>query len=222
MGCENGLRYESRQGPVDKGGFYMKVLIRGAAGMGLLFFLTAGCVTERMESPDDGKTYLRKELDKIVKRLPFQNGTALYQDLNRLVAFGEFAVEPMRACLDDDNAKVRAAGAYVLGQLKVTDAVEDLVALTRDENKQVRLEAARAVLEIGAWDTVPVLLEGLEDESPSVRYLCFEVLHRKTGEDFGYRFNAPEPERTGALERWREWWRRMEQNPSSAANLASR
>ena len=199
----------------------MSISIR-AACLCLFLGLAAGCVSERVEPPDDGKVFLKKEMEKVVKRLPFQTGLAFYQDLNRLVAFGDFAKEPMQECLTDSNPKMRAAGAYVLGQLKVTEVVPDLIELTRDENKQVRLEASRAVLEIGAWDTIPVLIQGLEDENKSVRYLCFDVLNRKTGEDFGFKYDAPEPERTKAVLKWKQWWGSVERDPCVSNNLASR
>ena len=181
----------------------------------------AACVTEQVEDPDSGESYLNREIDKVVKRLPYQTGPDLYRDLNKLIAFGSFAVEPMREALDHPNAKVRSSGAYVLGQLQAEDAVDDLMDLTKDENKLVRLEAARAVLEIGAWETVPILLDGLKDQDQSVRFLCIQALKQKTGEDFGYKFSTPAEEQREALHKWQNWWNATKGNENMEGSMGT-
>ena len=173
------------------------------------FFLIcclSACVTERIEDPDSGEAYLDREIDKVVQRIPYETGKALFRDLNKLIAFGSFAIEPMCECLRHPNAKVRCSGAYVLGQLQAEGVVNDLLALMDDENKLVRLEAARAVLEIGAWDTVPVLLEGMNDPEENIRILSFQALKKKIGVDFGYKIRGTAEERQESLNKWNAWW----------------
>lgn len=192
--------------------------------LAVLCFVTvfAGCVTETTEESDDGKQYLDKQIDKIVARLPNQNGMELYTDIQHLVAFGDYAVDSMMKCLDHDNSKVRSSAALVLGQLKAGKAVDKLVKVAfNDRNKLVRLEAARAVLDIGKWDTVPVLIMGLEDEQIGTRQLCAWALESKTGETFGYIFDGPETERLASVGKWQNWWKVRLADPTFKDNLAA-
>jgi hypothetical protein len=183
--------------------------------------ILAGCVTETVNHSDDGKRYLDKQINEIVARLPNQDGMDLYADISHLVAFGNFAVDPMIECLDSDNSQVRSSAALVLGQLKAGKALDKLIRVAfNDENKLVKLEAARAVLDIGKWDTIPVLIDGLDDGQISTRQLCEWALETKTGESFGYAFDAPEEERLASIEKWQEWWRLKIEDPTFRDNLA--
>jgi len=184
----------------------------------VLFF---SCVTEPVDAPADGKAYLDRELAKVIKRLPLRSGMELYSDLNRLIAFGDFAIEPMMGCLEDSNSKVRSSAAFVLGQLRAVDALDTLLDLTEDRDKLVRYEAARAVMEIGAWDTIPLLIEGLADESPFIRYLCIQALNRGTKEHFNYHYDGSEEDRGFAIEKWHIWWNDQKDNPAYESNLAA-
>ena len=196
-------------------------------GMALITLLigTMGCVTERTEATQqqqDGREYLHSEVARIVARLSLKNGRELYMDLGRLVAFGDFSVEPMMDCLKSDDAKMRSSAAFVLGQLKHQNALDELMELTTDENKLVRFEAARAVLEIGAWDSIPVLFDGLEDDEAYVRYLCIQTLSAKTGETFGYVFDGEPESRSRAIKAWKIWWEMRHGRKAESERLTAR
>ena len=198
----------------------MKIAIQMVFSV-VLVVLLAACVTERVGIGADGEAFMERQVQKIVARIPYQSGPALIEDLNRLIAFGHFSVKPMCECLKSRNAKVRSSAAFVLGQLKVTESLDELFDLTDDKNKLVRLEAARAILDIGAWDTVPILLVGLGDNEKSVRYLSFDALNRKTGENFGFQFDGPAEERREATEKWFLWWEIEKENPAIVGNMIS-
>ncbi|MFH2000147.1 MAG: HEAT repeat domain-containing protein [Planctomycetota bacterium] len=183
--------------------------------------LTA-CVTERLDGPDEGRAFLEGEVKKVVDRLPYQNGMALFTDINHLVSFGRFAVDPMIECLDSPNEKVRSSAALVLGTLRADAALEKLLSMVDDQNKWVRLEVARAVLEIGAWDTIPIIIDGLNDEDLRTRELCFHLLNEKTGEDFGYTVKAEKEDRVAAVDRWKIWWERSKTDPNIQGNLTAK
>jgi hypothetical protein len=189
--------------------------------LSVLLMGLAGCVTERVETEESGEAYLEREVNNIIERIPYESGPQLHGLLLSLVAFQQFAVEPVTGVLDHENPKVRSSAAFVLGQLKAEEALERLMELTEDDNKLVRYEAARAVLEIGLWDTVPFLLQGLDDDDPRVRFLCFEALNRNTGESHGYDYEAPSEERSEAVGRWQAWWRSQEGAPALEGNLAT-
>ena len=190
-----------------------------------VLLICSGCVTQRVDQHDenDGESYLKQEIDKVVKRLHLESGQDLYVDLSRLIAYGSFAVEPMRNLLDHDNPQMRSSAAYVLGQLKSTEAIEDLMALLEDEDKLVRYEAARALLEIGAWkSSIPVLLGGLDDDTPNIRFLCQEILEKKLPQDFGYQYDGPKEERLEAIRKMKAWWEGQPQSDNPKDNLAAR
>lgn len=181
----------------------------------------SACVTERVDGPDQGKAFLEKEIDKIIARLPYQTGIDLFKDINHLVSYDRFVIEPMMECLDSPNDKVRSSAALVLGTLRAEESLEKLLTMTEDESKWVRMEVARAVLEIGAWDTIPLLIDGLDDEDERTRELCIHVLRDKTGENFGYVQNAQEQDRCVAVQAWRNWWSRVRTDPTYQGNLAA-
>jgi len=183
--------------------------------------LTA-CVSERVDGPDQGRVFLQSEIDKIVNRLPYQNGVELFQDINHLLTYDPFVIEPMIECLDSPNDKVRSAAALVLGTLRAGEALEKLLTMVDDQNRWVRMEVARAVLEIGAWDTIPIIINGLEDEDPRTRELCFHLLKDKTGEEFGYDLNAEEQDQALAVENWKSWWERIRIDPSFQGNMTAK
>jgi hypothetical protein len=186
----------------------------------LLIVMTA-CVTEPVDQEQSGEDFLQKEVDEIISRLPYESGPELHGLLLRLIAFESFAVDPVMACLDHENSKMRSSAAFVLGQIRDKKALPELIDLTEDDNKLVRFESARAVLEIGAWDTIPLLLSGLEDEDPQIRYLCYETLNRNTGESFGYDHVSTEEDRLRAVKKWQAWWKGLEGSPMLEGNLAA-
>ena len=67
-----------------------------------------------------------------------------------------------------------------------------------------RVRAAVQSAEAGDADAVDLLIELLDDADRAVRMYSILALERLCGEDYGYRYYAPEAERTAAIARWRE------------------
>jgi hypothetical protein len=52
---------------------------------------------------------------------------------------------------------------------------------------------------------VPQLIRSLRSDDPLVRMVAGDALIRLTGEDFGYRYDQSETDRTAAMKRWESW-----------------
>jgi len=69
------------------------------------------------------------------------------------------------------------------------------------------VDRARAAVQLGESHdpaAIPVLVGLLEDPDRGVRMYAILALRRSCGEDFGYRYYAPEPKRAAAVDRWRQ------------------
>ncbi|MBL8879787.1 MAG: hypothetical protein JNG88_11770 [Phycisphaerales bacterium] len=66
-----------------------------------------------------------------------------------------------------------------------------------------RARAAVRVAESGDSTAVHELVDLLQDDDAGVRLYTIEALRRLCGEDFGYRYQAPAPQREGATQAWR-------------------
>lgn len=81
----------------------------------------------------------------------------------------------------------------------------------------LRASAARLLGEVGDASSVAHLIDALGDQSSHVganyrepgmattRYWANESLKKLTHQDFGFVWNAPEPDRQAAIRRWRDW-----------------
>jgi len=177
--------------------------------LSIAILVFSSCVTERVEKTHnklDGEEYLRKEIAKVVERLPYDKDIDLYNDQQLLVTFGDYAAEPMIDCLKHSNQDVRSSAIYVLGQIECLDAVDDITKLLDDDNKFVRYEAARTLLKLGIYNSIPTLIDGLDDDSVHIRNQCYGALNRKTGETFNYSVKAERVERLKAIRQWELWW----------------
>jgi hypothetical protein len=67
-----------------------------------------------------------------------------------------------------------------------------------------RAEAAVRAADAGQPDAVHELVSLLDDNDSAVRFYAIQSLRRLCGQDFGYRYFAPEAERAAAVRRWRE------------------
>lgn len=193
------------------------------AGLVLLLCCSFSCVTERAdEEQDNADDYLIAQVNSTIAKVRYQEGSELYVSLHKLMAYGTFAIDPLRKCLKDKNSKMRSSAAYVLGQMQADVALDDILELTKDENKLVRYEAARATLEIGVWDAIPISIMGLGDDDPYIRHLCFEVLNRKTGEKFGYSYSLEGEAQQASIQRWHAWWMEKQNDPAVQGMLTDR
>lgn len=67
-----------------------------------------------------------------------------------------------------------------------------------------RARAAVACAEAGDAEAVDLLIELLDDHDRGVRMYTILALERLCGEDYGYRYYHPDPERAAAIARWRQ------------------
>ena len=172
----------------------------------------AGCssndIQEHPANPE-----IQREITQIVENVRNEQGTALYSDLRRLVAYDVFAVEQVAPLANDSNARLRSNAMWVLAQIKDTERPEisqqvDAILRkgTKDDDPTVKFEAAAGLAQRGAWDVLPILIDGLENDDSTVRYRCHEQLVSTTSKSFGYNVDAPESDRQAAAERWRHWY----------------
>lgn len=91
--------------------------------------------------------------------------------------------------LDSDNLGLKTSCAYLLGELKVADAVIPLLKILReDENEQARISSALALYKIGTPLAIFAIKQAIKfDESQRVSNLAMnfynEYLRNKSGND---------------------------------------
>ncbi len=85
-----------------------------------------------------------------------------------------------------------------------------------------RIRAIRQIAEKGQSSAVPLLVNRLEDEDEAVRFYAIGALVRLTGSDQGYKYYAPERERTEAVKRWRNSVRNRGKGEPTAASVQVR
>jgi HEAT repeat protein len=86
------------------------------------------------------------------------------QEWEKLIKFGEAAVEPLIAVLKDKDSEIRENSAEALGEIGDARAVDPLIAALKDNDKDVRWHAASALGEIGDTRAVEPLIAALKDE----------------------------------------------------------
>ena len=89
---------------------------------------------------------------------------------------GQPAVEPLIACLKDENTDVRRMAVQALGQLGDKRAVGPLVACLRDKEGFVRGEAASVLGKLGDQQAAEPLIDCLRDERANVRSTAADAL----------------------------------------------
>lgn len=173
--------------------------------------LLVACVTEGEDSLEPQSEFLQPSMlmrEQIVRRiadLPYLAGTELIDALFWLGQRGETAYEPLIEQLENPTPKMRALAVNVLCLNKDRRVLPYVAPLSEDPDASVRYEAARGMARLGDLSRVDVLVDGLEDDSRYVRALCARFLKEQTREDFGYEPDAPAPERSVAVTRWRDW-----------------
>ncbi len=65
-----------------------------------------------------------------------------------------------------------------------------------------RSHAIEQAARTGDLDAVPKIVEQLDADDPAIRMLAIEVLHRLTGETFGFHHYDPAHDRLAAIHRW--------------------
>ncbi|MCX6674426.1 MAG: HEAT repeat domain-containing protein [Methanothrix sp.] len=78
-------------------------------------------------------------------------------------------VEPLILALNDQDGRLRAKAASILGELRDSRAVEPLIRSLKDSDSEVRQQAILALGKIGDVQAAGALLEALKDDSQLVR-----------------------------------------------------
>ena len=123
-----------------------------------------------------------------------------YYLLNEIASLGEAAVEPLTALLHNDDARLRALTAQVLGKHPGNGVAPALETALADPNEDVRHQAALALAAVGAPAARPVLLARLEGPEGEVRLDVFEALALLGDEEI--------VEHASALLSAEGWWNR--------------
>lgn len=96
--------------------------------------------------------------------------------LNEVASFGDPAVEPLTALLEEGDATLRRLVVEVLGGMRSQQAVPALTAALNDPDENVRHRATLALATVGAPAAHRALLARLEDPEGAVRADVFGAL----------------------------------------------
>ena len=149
-----------------------------------------------------------EKIRAVVEAVGFDRGPTLLRDLHWLVSRKELAVNAILNALPKADLRTKANLLYVLGFSRTPETTKTLVDHMASGDAVVRFEAAAGLLQQGDTTAVPVLVDFLESDDKRLRFKAIQVLREKTGNDFNYRFSAPEEIRTVSVSQWREWWGR--------------
>ena len=95
-------------------------------------------------------------------------------------------------------------GVVALGGLGACTSSEFIGDPLRSNNPLDRAQAAVRITEEGKPSAVPKLVGLLDDYDQGVRMYAILGLRKLCGEDLGYRYYDPEPDRAEAVRRWRD------------------
>jgi hypothetical protein len=185
----------------------------------------AGCGSgpARTESPFAAPNQLMgEEIRNRIASIPYQHRSELFDNLLWLSQTGEPAIPALLESLSNNEPKVRANCAYVLGRIGDRRTIPNLNALAKDRHEVVRMEVARALVLMGDVKHAPTLIAGLDSDRPQVRYYCHEALKSATGRDYGYdHLTEDEQQRKSAVFAWRRWWSEQSGDPWFAKKYAA-
>ncbi|HTV47651.1 MAG TPA: HEAT repeat domain-containing protein [Phycisphaerae bacterium] len=88
--------------------------------------------------------------------------------------------------------------------------------LNSDDPSQ-KIPAMRQAAQNHDISAIPALIDALGSEDPAIRFYAIYALEQITGQQFGYVYYAPEPQRDTAIERWKEWL--AKNNPNNSAKV---
>ncbi|MEO6053556.1 MAG: HEAT repeat domain-containing protein [Chthoniobacterales bacterium] len=104
-------------------------------------------------------------------------------------------------------------------QQKQTVSFELLIQALNDDQTTLRARAANALGNLGEMRAVPYLIDALSDDSGhkgaeypeggmcTTRYWANASLKKLTDRDFGFVWDAPQPKREEAIQKWIVWWK---------------
>jgi hypothetical protein len=102
------------------------------------------------------------------------------------------------------DARGEVRDALVQRMTRMTDAT--LVRFLNDDDVEIRRAAALGLAGRKSVSSADRVIELLLDADPSVREAAHEALRQLSGQDFGPRPGAAEPESRRAAAGWRQWW----------------
>jgi hypothetical protein len=185
----------------------------------------AGCSSgpAKTDSPFSQPNQLMgEEIRNRIASIPYQHRGELFDNLLWLAQTGEPAIPALLEGLRNNEPKVRANCAYVLGRIGDRRTIGDLNGIAKDRHDVVRMEVARALVLMGDVKHSPALIAGLDSEKPQVRYYCHEALKAATGRDYGYdHLTENEQQRKTAVLGWRRWWSEQSGDPWFAKKYAA-
>ena len=182
--------------------------------VGLVLFVTAGCVTTSMTEPqkkdpdkyERAAKFLEEEIQTRIYNLQYQADAELYQNMKRLAYIGEPAIPYLLKALDHEAPRTRGSAAFILGMIRDRRTIPDLIAHLDDEVAPVRYEVATSVCVMGDNAGYPILIAGLKDEDIRNRFKAHEALLLLTQLDFGFVYDGEPAKREVAVEKWESWY----------------
>ena len=141
--------------------------------------------------------------------------------IEEVIDLGPDAIGPMVELAGSSEFKERWASVVALGRLahegderQRAEAVAALHGLMKDEDPTIRTYAAGALAGLGEVAGLAVLIDALELTEPAAfssppEMLCdwsAAVLRACTGQEFGFDSEAPQQQRSTAVEAWRQWF----------------
>lgn len=191
----------------------------------IALLVVAGCGSgpAHTESPFATPNQLMgEEIRNRIASIPFQHRSELFDNLLWLSQTGEPAIPALLEGLSNNEPKVRANCAYVLGRIGDRRTIPNLTAVAKDRHDVVRMEVARALVLMGDIKHAPALIAGLDSDKPQVRYYCHEALKAATGRDYGFdHLTENEQQRKSAVFAWRRWWSEQSGDPWFAKKYAA-
>jgi len=116
------------------------------------------------------------------------------------------AVEPLRLALRTPDMQGRLAFGASLARLNQQIGRDELIRIMDETATAVQVQAVEAMADAPHADYVPTLIQRLNDANPRLTAAATEALRKITGQDFGYRPQAPADVRARALDAWRRWY----------------
>jgi len=116
------------------------------------------------------------------------------------------AVDPLRLALRTSDIQGRLAFGAALARLNQQIGRDELIRIMDETTTAVQVQAVEAMADAPHADYVPILIQRLNDANPRLTAAATEALRKITGQDFGYRPQAPADVRARALDAWRRWY----------------
>ena len=110
------------------------------------------------------------DINSLIKNLGSENKDTVSQAESKIIDMGDEAVPELIKALENENEKIRAKSAQILGDLSSTECVKPLIkVLETDKSTEVKVNAITALANIPTKESTEPLMKALEDKSPEVR-----------------------------------------------------